>query len=111
MKRTEGTAMKSKAEMTKRAVYLGAAAGLFVFALAGLLPSSFIGGVLGLQVAQHLMGSAGVLSIVPRAVVGFSMLLGVTVTGVVFVGSASVLGWLCGQIGFVAKSRLSHRLA
>ncbi len=111
MERTEGTAMKSKREMTKKSVYVGAGAGLFVFALAGLLPSSFIGGVLGLQVAQHLLGTAGALSIVPRAVVGVSMLLGVTVTGLVFVGSASVLGWLCGQIGFVAKSRLSHRLA
>lgn len=103
--------MKSKAEMTKKAVYLGAAAGLFLFAVAGLLPSSFIGGVLGLQAVQHLLGSAGALNILPRAVVGLSMLLGVIVTGVVFVGSASVLGWLCGQIGFVAKSRLSHRLA
>lgn len=103
--------MKTKAEMTKKAVYAGAAAGLLLFALAGLLPSSFIGGVLGLQVAQHLVGSAGALSILPRAVVGVSMLLGVVVTGIVFVGSASVLGWLCGQIGFVAKSRLSHRLA
>jgi len=103
--------MKTKAEMTRKAVYTGAAAGLFLFALAGLLPSSFIGGVLGLQAAQYLLGPLGALSVVSRAVVGVSMLLAVAVTGVVFVGSASVLGWLCGQAGFIAKSRLSHRLA
>jgi hypothetical protein len=111
MKTKEDRAMKAGMTITKRGAYIGAAAGLLVYAAVGLLPSSFIGGVLGLQIAGYLFSDAGSLSVVPRAVVGITMVLGVLVAGAVFVGGSTLLGWLCGYMGEAARGRRVHRLA
>ncbi|HEX8949830.1 MAG TPA: hypothetical protein VF790_12745 [Dissulfurispiraceae bacterium] len=88
--------MKTK-EMAKRGLYAGAGAGLVMFALLGLLPGSFLGGVIGLNLAGSLFGLPLSASLLPRLIVAASMVLGVVVAGLVFVVGASLAGWLIGS--------------
>ena len=89
--------MKAK-EMAKKGLYIGAGAGLVLFAIIGLLPGSFIGGVIGLNIAGKLFGLPVSATLLPRMIVGASMVLGVLVSGVVFVVGTSLLGWLAGTM-------------
>ncbi len=84
-------------EMAKRGLYIGAGAGLVLFALIGLLPGSFIGGVIGLNIAGSIFGTPVSSAVLPRIIVGASMVLGILVAGLVFVTGASLLGWLAGH--------------
>ncbi|MFZ5997910.1 MAG: hypothetical protein ACOYW7_10540 [Nitrospirota bacterium] len=85
-------------EMAKKGLYIGAGAGLVLFAVIGLLPGSFIGGVIGLNIAGSMFGLPLSATLLPRMIVGISMVLGVILSGVVFVVSASLIGWLAGHI-------------
>jgi hypothetical protein len=87
-----------KKEMAKKMAYIGAGAGLVLFAVAGLLPGSFLGGVVGLNIAGSLFGLPVSSSLLPRLIVGISMLLGVLVSGIIFISGATVTGWLIGYI-------------
>jgi hypothetical protein len=82
----------------KKGLYIGAGAGLTVFAIAGLLYGSFIGGVIGLNIAGSIFGLPLTASLLPRLVVGASMVLGIIVSGALSVASCSVLGWLAGHM-------------
>ncbi|PIP71420.1 MAG: hypothetical protein COZ31_09420 [Nitrospirae bacterium CG_4_10_14_3_um_filter_44_29] len=84
-------------EMTKRGLYIGAGAGLVLFAIIGLLPGSFIGGVIGLNIAGSIFGTPVSSAVLPRIIVGASMVLGILVSGLVFVTGTSLLGWLAGH--------------
>ncbi len=90
--------MKKRDAISKKGVYIGAAVGLVLFAVIGLLPSSFIGGVLGLKIAGHIFGTPLGVAVLPRMVVGLSMLLGILITGLIFVMGLSIAGWLCGHV-------------
>src|SRR5512147_1328712 len=85
-------------EMAKKMAYIGAGAGLVLFAVIGLLPGSFIGGVIGLNIAGSLFGMPVSSALLPRVIVGISMLLGVLVSGIIFVAGSSVAGWLIGYV-------------
>jgi hypothetical protein len=87
--------MKTR-EMAKKGVYVGAGAGLILFALIGLLPGSFIGGVIGLNIAGSIFGHPLSAALLPRIIVGISMVIGVMVAGLVFVIGSSIIGWLAG---------------
>ena len=87
--------MKTK-EMAKKGLYIGAGAGLVLFAIIGLLPGSFIGGVIGLSIAGSIFGTPLGPSLMPRLIVAASMVLGVCISGLVFVVGTSLLGWLAG---------------
>lgn len=82
----------------RKGLYTGAGLGLIMFAIIGLLPSSFIGGVLGLKIAGQIFGTPLGMELVPRMLVGLSMVLAVLVTGFVFVVGISVTGWLAGTL-------------
>ena len=103
--------MKTIEITTRKAVYGGAAVGLLLFALVGLLPSSYIGGVMGLQLASQIFGTPSGLAVLPRAAVGIGMVLAVAVTGIVFVGGASLMGWFLGYMGRTIVGRRAHRMA
>jgi hypothetical protein len=75
-----------------------------MFAIIGLLPSSFIGGVLGLKIAGQIFGTPLGMELVPRMLVGLSMVLAVLVTGFVFVVGISVTGWLAGTLVDTVKA-------
>jgi len=87
-----------KTTMAKKGLYTGVGAGLVLFALVGLLPGSFIGGVIGLNIAGSIFGLPVTASIMPRIIVGVSMLLGVILSGVAFVVGSGLVGWLAGHV-------------
>ena len=64
--------MKTR-EMAKKGLYIGAGAGLVLFAIIGLLPGSFIGGVIGLNIAGSIFGTPVSSAVLPRIIVGASM--------------------------------------
>lgn len=94
--------MKTK-EMAKKGLYIGAGAGLVLFAIIGLLPGSFIGGVIGLNIASSIFGTPLGPSLLPRLIVAASMVLGVCISGLVFVVGTSLLGWLAGYAADAIK--------
>ncbi len=96
--------MKTKGEIAKKGLYVGAGAGLVLFALIGLLPGSFIGGVVGLSIAGNLFGTPVGAALLPRIIVGMSMVLGVMVAGVVFVVGGSLAGWAIGYLIDLVKT-------
>jgi len=94
-----------KTETTKKGLYIGATAGLVLFILIGLLPSSFVGGVLGLQIASYVLGTSVESALFSRAVVGIAMVTGVMVTGLVFIAGTSLIGWGIANIGMTLRLR------
>ena len=91
---------------TKSLTYIGAGAGVVLFAVFGLLPGSFLGGVMGLNLAGSIMGTPVAAGVVARLIVAASMVIGVMVAGIMFITAASTLGWLVGTAvdGLRAKS-------
>jgi hypothetical protein len=87
---------KMKTTMTKQGAYIGAGAGLAVFALFGLLPGSLIGGAAGISFAGMLFGLPLEPGLVSRAIVLAGMLVGVLVSGIAIVTATSTVGWLAG---------------
>jgi hypothetical protein len=85
-------------EAAKKGLYVGVGAGLVLFALVGLLPGSFIGGVIGLNIAGSIFGLPVTASLLPRMIVAVSMLLGVLLAGVAFVVGGALAGWLTGYV-------------
>jgi len=89
--------MKTR-ETAKKMAYIGAGAVVVLFVVLGLLPGSFLGGVIGLNMAGALFGFPVSSAILPRLIVGMSMLLGVLVSAMIFIAGTSSLGWLIGCI-------------
>lgn len=85
-------------ETAKKGLYVGAGAGLVLFALIGLLPGSFIGGIIGLSIAGSIVGTPVGPQLLPRIIVGVSMILGIMLAGLIFVVSSSLLGWGVGYV-------------
>jgi hypothetical protein len=71
---------------------------LALFVITGLLPGSFLGGTMGLSIAGALLGSPVSSGLLPRVIVGVSMLLGIMVTGVAFVACGTIAGWVMGNL-------------
>lgn len=86
-----------KNSMARKGAYLGAGAGLVLFAIFGLLPGSLIGGAAGINVAGWLFGLPLEPGLISRAIVLVSMLVGVLVAGIAIVTATSTLGWLLGR--------------
>jgi len=101
-------------DTAKKAAYIGAGAGLVLFAVVGLLPGSFIGGVIGLNIAGSLFGMPVSSALLPRVIVGVSMLLGIFVSALIFITGLSVAGWLIGHVidsvraGKTAPAEVKH---
>lgn len=85
-----------KMKLTRMMAYIGAGSGVVLFGLMGILPGSFLGGVLGLNIAGTLFGMPVYASLAARLIVGVSMLMGVMVSGLIFVSASAVTGWLLG---------------
>jgi hypothetical protein len=97
--------MKTRiAGITNRAALIGAGAGLVLFGVFGLLPGSFLGGVMGLSVAGSLFGYPVTAGLLARLIVAASMLLGVMVSATIFVLGGSLGGWLLGKTAAAAAA-------
>lgn len=92
-------------DLSKKGLYAGAIIGIILFAVIGLLPSSFIGGVLGLKIASHIFGVPLGMALMPRIIVGITMVLGVLITGAIFVVGLSFTGWLCGYVIEIVRTK------
>jgi hypothetical protein len=80
----------------KKLAYMGAGCGVVLFAVFGLLPGSFLGGAMGLNIAGIIFGTPVGSGLVPRMIVAASMLAGVMVSGLMFIMASTTLGWLSG---------------
>ena len=90
--------MKETGRYTRKTTYIGAGCGMVLFAVFGLLPGTFLGGVTGLNIAGALLGmpvSSGLLS---RLIIAASMVTGVMVSGMLFLAASSLAGWLIGTV-------------
>jgi small-conductance mechanosensitive channel len=89
---------KMKNSLSRKTAYMGAGAGLVLFAIFGLLPGSLIGGAAGLKLAGMLFNQPLEAGIISRAIVLASMLMGVVVSGIAIVTATSTAGWLLGML-------------
>ncbi len=87
-----------KTTISRKTAYIGAGAGLVLFALFGLLPGSLMGGAAGINIAGWLFGLPLQPSLLSRIIVLSSMLIGILVAGIVMVTAASTVGWLVGKV-------------
>lgn len=81
---------------SKKLAYMGAGCGVVLFAIFGLLPGSFLGGVMGLNIAGTLLGLPVTSGVLSRLIVAASMVVGVMVSGIMFITASSLAGWLAG---------------
>ena len=87
-----------KNSIARKGAYIGAGAGLVLFAIFGLLPGSLLGGAAGINIAGMLFGLPLEPGLISRAIVLASMLVGVLVAGIVIVTATTTLGWLAGRL-------------
>ena len=83
---------------SRKLAYMGAGFGVVLFAVFGLLPASFLGGVMGLNLAGMIFGRPLEAAILPRVIVAVSMMLGVMVSATMALMASSTLGWLAGTV-------------
>lgn len=83
---------------TKKLAYMGAGCGVVLFAVFGLLPGSFLGGVMGLNIAGMFFGTPVDGGMAPRMLVAASMVVGVMVSGMMFIMASTTVGWLIGTV-------------
>ncbi|HET7318701.1 MAG TPA: hypothetical protein VFK23_06160 [Nitrospirota bacterium] len=84
--------------ISRKTAYIGAGAGLVLFALFGLMPGSLMGGAAGIGIAGWLFGLPLQPALLSRIIVLASMLFGVLVAGIVIVTVTSTVGWLIGKV-------------
>ncbi len=89
---------KMNTSIARKTAYIGAGAGLVLFALFGLLPGSLLGGAAGINIAGWLFGLPLDPGLISRAIVLVSMLVGILVSGLVIVTAFTTLGWLVGKV-------------
>ena len=85
-----------RGEIAKRGLYVGIGAGLVLFVLAGLMPGSLIGGVIGLRLVNAITGGPLGSELIPRVVVGVSMLAGIITSALICIMGPGLVGWLIG---------------
>ena len=95
--------MKSS-KATRKAAYIGAGVGVILFCVFGLLPSSFVGGMLGLKIAGHIFGPPVGFAIMPRIIVGLAMVLAVLVSITVFVSAGAITAWIMLNMTYALSS-------
>jgi small-conductance mechanosensitive channel len=97
-RQNEKEVTKMNTNLSRKTAYIGAGAGLVLFAIFGLLPGSLLGGAAGIKFAGILFGLPLEPGIVSRVIVLASMLVGVMVTGIILVTATGTLGWLVGRV-------------
>ena len=89
---------KMNTSISRKTTYIGAGAGIVLFAIFGLLPGSLLGGAAGIKLAGMFFGLPLDPGIISRAIVLASMLVGVIVSGITIVTATSTMGWLVGRV-------------
>jgi len=84
--------------LSRKTAYIGAGAGMVLFAIFGLLPGSLLGGAAGIKLAGMFFGLPLDSGITSRMIVLASMLMGVMVSGITIVTATSSTGWFVGRV-------------
>jgi len=84
--------------LSRKTAYIGAGAGMVLFAIFGLLPGSLLGGAAGIKLAGMVFGLPLDPGIISRAIVLASMLVGVMVSGIAIITATATAGWLVGRM-------------
>jgi hypothetical protein len=100
-KAKEETKMKEK--LSNKMGFLGAGIGITLFAIFGLQPGAFMGGLLGLNAANLIIGAQVEPTLVVRLLVTVGMLAGVMVTGLMFTVVGAIAGWISGRAADAAS--------
>jgi hypothetical protein len=82
----------------QKGLYVGTGIGLILFVLVGVLSGSLIGGIIGLKAAGFIFGAPLEGALLARVIVAISMMSGVFVSALVFVGGMGFLGWAAGFV-------------
>jgi hypothetical protein len=85
-------------KFARQLTYMGAGCGLVLFGLFGFLPGSFLGGVMGLNVVGIFLGIPVTSGVLARMIVAGFMIIGVMVSGIMFIMASSTAGWLLGSV-------------
>lgn len=85
-------------ETSKKGLYVGTGIGLILFVLVGLLSGSLVGGLIGLKMAGLIFGAPLEGALLSRVIVAVSMIGGVFVSAVIFIGGMGFLGWTAGFV-------------
>jgi len=81
--------------------------GICAFAVYGVINASFIGGIMGLNLAGAVMGFPVESTLLAKVLVALGMLSGVMVAGLIFVAAGAAAGWMAGKL-IDAGLRLAH---
>lgn len=95
-----------KTNYSKKVTYIGAGCGAVLFAVFGLPPGVFLGGVMGLNIARMLLGVPVTSGALSSLIISSSMVLGVLVTGIMLLSASSAVGWLVGTVIDVLTANL-----
>lgn len=85
-------------ETSKKGLYIGTGIGLILFVLVGVLTGSLVGGLIGLKLAGLIFGAPLEGALLSRVFVALSMIGGVFVSAVIFLGGMGFLGWTAGFV-------------
>ncbi|MCK7510407.1 MAG: hypothetical protein MZV70_44395 [Desulfobacterales bacterium] len=89
-------------ETAKKGLVIGAGIGVVLFAIIGFLSGSFIGGVVGMNIAGMPLEP----TIGTRLIMALSMVFGILVAGFLCVTGTALAGWIVGSIaGHVRAAR------
>jgi small-conductance mechanosensitive channel len=102
---------KMKNTHSKQMAYIGAGAGLVLFAIFGLLPGSLLGGAAGIKFAGLFFTLPLEPGIVSRFIVLTSLFVGVVVSGITIVTATSTTGWLLGRVIDASEHQLASESA
>jgi len=90
-----------KGSIATKLALAGAGAGLGMFAIYGVINASFIGGLIGLNIAGVLSGFPVESALLSRGLVALGMLAGVLIAALMFVSAGATAGWLLGKLAEV----------
>ena len=90
--------------LASKGLYVGTGAGLVLFILMGFLPSSLIGGVVGLKVVGWMYGTFQA-TIISRLVLAVCMMAGILVSATLFTVGAGLMGWSVGGMMDAIRSK------
>lgn len=96
--------MKRIKDTRKAGLYFGSFIGLLFFALNGLIPSVYGGGMFGLTLAASLFGNPPGSELLPRLIVALFMIFGTMVAGTVYTLGTGAIGWLIGNMIHIITS-------
>lgn len=84
--------------------FVGGGGGIALFVFSEVINASFLGGIVGLNVAGALTGYPVDSSVLARIAVAIGMLGGVLVAGLIFLMAGALTGWVIGKVADIVRN-------